>query len=440
MKTYRLKLIVHIFILVVLSVCAGVCIAKDWWLEAVMPVAAIAFLIYFLFKQMNRSTENLKRLIDGIEYADFFISFNTKDRKGREAELAAAMNKAIRMFNERTKRQESELIFYEVLLNRVDFSIFVTDQNNHIVWLNKYAQQIFGFSSPKNINDLSSLSEELPGSLTRMTPKDVKVIRLKTRLEEHNLVVTLATMEIKGENMRVYSFKNIRQIIDDTENEAWKKLIRILTHEIMNSITPIISLSETFTNPTKEQQEQGMIQKAMRIIHRRSKGLLRFVNNYQQLTRIPPPSPKSFIVKEMVDDIMHLLKAEGILFTTRITPPDMQLFADQVQIEQVLINLIKNAAEACTNETTPFIDLEIKEEDHSSVIRITDNGSGILPEVQDKIFIPFFSTKKNGSGIGLSICWQIVRNHGGHITVAPRPEKGSMFTIRLHENPWETQL
>lgn len=432
MSRYQTKLGVRIIILIVLSTGVGLCIVFGFWWEIIMLTAGIAFLIYSLIGLLNHTVEDTKRLIGGIQYSDFSVSFRNITERGSDPELTAAMDKAIQLFNERAKKQESELIFYEILLNRIDFSIFVVNQKNEFVWTNKYAQDILGRPLPQKLEDLHSLSPEIPKQLTGMTPKDTKIIRLKTTAEDRNLIATMVSIQIHGQDMRVYSLKNIQQVIDETESEAWKKLIRILTHEMMNSITPIISLSETFADPNNEASDPEMLQKAMSTIHRRSTGLVQFVNNYQRLTRIPPPQREVFSAKEIIEDITNLLKAQGIQFSTDIIPSDIQFHADRAQIEQVLINLLKNAAEACNTHPEPMIDLQIRKDEYQRLlITVADNGSGILPEVLDKVFIPFFSTKKDGSGIGLSICRQIIQNHGGHISVVSLPETGSMFTIRL---------
>lgn len=432
MSKYHSKLAIRLIILIALSIGTGICIAFGFWWEIVVFAACIAFTIYSLIGLLDQTVEDTKRLIGGIRYSDFSVSFRNVTERGSDPELTAAMDKAIQAFNARSKKQESELIFYEILLNRIDFSIFVVNQNNEFVWTNKYAQDIFGKPVPQKIDDLHILSPEIPKLLTEMTPKDVKIVRLKAMAEDRNLIATMVSIQIQGQAMRVYSFKNIQQVIDETESEAWKKLIRILTHEMMNSITPIISLAETFSDPENETSDPEMMQKAMSTIYRRSEGLLRFVNNYQRLTRIPPPQLELIFAKEIMEDITNLLNAQGIQFSTDITPSGIQFYADRAQLEQVFINLIKNGSEACVGKENPKVEVVIRKDEYQRpVIAVSDNGAGILPEVQDKVFIPFFSTKKDGSGIGLSICRQVIQNHDGHISVASQSGKGSVFTIRL---------
>ena len=222
-------------------------------------------------------------------------------------------------------------------------------------------------------------------------------------------------------------------VIVETENEAWQKLVRVLTHEIMNSIAPIISLAETVTeraiqNEINEDNYHMMLQ-SMQSIHRRSKGLLVFVENYRKLTRIPTPVIQSVSIQELFLNIEHLFSSTPLSFTYSIVPSNLHIYADSSLIEQVLINLIKNAIEACTDTTKGEIEVKAFRKDGASVITIHDNGRGIVPEAIDKIFVPFYTTTPGGSGIGLSLCRQIINHHDGSISVFSEEEKGTTFSI-----------
>jgi len=204
---------------------------------------------------------------------------------------------------------------------------------------------------------------------------------------------------------------------------------------MMNSISPILSLAETLSDPDMTQdKDYSLMNRAMQTIHRRSKGLVDFVGNYQKLMRIPSPVMKSFQATEMINDINNLLQAEGIRFLYDIQPEDITLIADRTLMEQVLINLIKNAWDACSREASPEINVQIfKNIYHNPVIVVSDNGCGILPDVQDKIFVPFFTTKSGGSGIGLSICRQIIVSHNGTINVESEPDKGTRVVLSFSQ-------
>lgn len=238
-----------------------------------------------------------------------------------------------------------------------------------------------------------------------------------------------------NEALNAFRSRLYNAVVAEAETDAWQKLIRVLTHEIMNSIAPIISLSETVTeratsNGMNEHDYEIML-KAMQTIHRRSKGLLDFVENYRKLTRIPAPVMQLFPVSSLFDDLQGLFPAGDVCFSFSVRPVELRLYADRTLIEQVLINLLKNAAEACSEESFPKVGIAAFRRDGVPVITVSDNGSGIVLEALDKVFVPFFTTKQGGSGIGLSVCRQIMNRHGGSITVASEEEKGTVFTLQF---------
>ena len=231
------------------------------------------------------------------------------------------------------------------------------------------------------------------------------------------------------EAMRIYRMRTM----EANEMESWQKLIRVMGHEIMNSITPIISLSETLGSRTVDEKSYAYMQQGVQIIHKRSKGLLEFVENYRRLTRIPLPKKEKVELGTLLRDLKNLFPDNFI----HILPPSSEIYlqADRVQIEQVLINLVRNAREACNavewNECIgPRIEVSVFHHPEWRVaLSVADNGEGILPEVLDKIFVPFFTTKEGGSGIGLSLCRQIMHLHGGSITATSTPGTGTCFIL-----------
>lgn len=224
-------------------------------------------------------------------------------------------------------------------------------------------------------------------------------------------------------------------VVAEAETEAWQKLIRVLTHEIMNSIAPIISLSETVTERASSngltERDYSIMLQAMQTIHRRSKGLLDFVENYRKLTRIPVPMQQLFPVSSLFDDLRGLYPAGAVSFSFSVRPVDLRIYADRAMIEQVLINLLKNAVEACQERSYPEVRVNAFRREGVPVITVSDNGYGIVPEAMDKVFVPFFTTKQGGSGIGLSVCRQIMNRHGGSISVISEEEKGTTFTLQF---------
>ena len=295
----------------------------------------------------------------------------------------------------------------------------------HIEWMNQAAVTHLG--------QLSQLPEVLQEA---STSNDISIIRIEQNGIVLEMAISCTTFVTQGafatqsKKQRLISLKNIHSVLERNEMEAWQKLIRVLTHEIMNSITPIISLSETLSErgipESLGEKEYSIMLQAMQTIHRRSKGLLGFVENYRRLTRIPTPVRTKVSVAELFTDLKKLFPEEYIHF--EMPASDLYLYADRAQIEQVLINLLKNARETCERKADKEIQIKFFSKGNPT-LAISDNGEGILPTVLDKIFVPFFTTKTSGSGIGLSLCKQIMALHDGSINVKSELGKGSCFVL-----------
>ena len=430
MKSYRFRLSLWLFWLILSTLLTGAFFALQYyWLAGIALVITLIFVIR-LFSFQRRTIKDMHRLINAIEFSEFNISFQNADNKGLAPELIPEMEAAIATFNKKQRSREAQLNFYETLLNRIDFAIIVIDRTGTIEWINKAALDIFGKPQPRKLYDLAKVSLNLPEELDNLIPRETRIIRFNREKRDFQMAATALFFSLEEKNLKLISLKNIQSVLEESESEAWKKLIRVLTHEIMNSLSPIISLSETFSNPDPEAEE--LMFQAMQTIHRRSKGLIEFVHNYQKLTRIPAPVKTQFPAKELMLDISSLLSAEGCNFSYSLADENIILNADRGQIEQVLINLIKNACESSMDKESLQVEVIITQTDYNRIlIQVTDNGQGVLPEILDKIFVPFFTTKSQGSGIGLSICRQIINLHEGSISVESEVEKGSCFSIVL---------
>jgi signal transduction histidine kinase len=235
-------------------------------------------------------------------------------------------------------------------------------------------------------------------------------------------------------NQALTSFRSRlhERVAAETESDAWQKLIRVLTHEMMNSLTPIISLSQTVLeragSDRPDAKEYALMLEALRTIGRRSRGLLDFVENYRRLTRVPEPVKQVFAAEELFRAMRGIFSERGEEISFTVNPPAMRLYADRALIEQELLNLLNPALEA-SGEERARVRVEAFEEAGRSVIRVSDSGSGIVPEAMERIFIPFYTTRPGGSGIGLALARQIASRHGGTLTAESRVEEGSVFTM-----------
>ena len=363
----------------------------------------------------------LRRLTDGLRYNDMMQTFHPPFKNKIMNEWAKELSESLKDFRGRLLAEEIKHQYYENLLNKVDTAVLVTDKAGHIEWMNQAA-----------VTHLGQISQ-LPEALLRASAiNDIPIIRIEQNSTVLEMAISCTKFVTQGKEQQIISLKNIHSVLERNEMEAWQKLIRVLTHEIMNSITPIISLSETLSErgipKLLGEKEYSIMLQAMQTIHRRSKGLLEFVENYRRLTRILTPVCTKVSITELCMDLKKLFPEEYIHF--EIPSSDLTLYIDRAQIEQVLINLLKNAREACGRQSDKDIRVEvIISPAGNKLLTVSDNGEGILPDVLDKIFVPFFTTKTSGSGIGLSLCKQIMTLHEGSINVKSESGKGSKFIL-----------
>jgi nitrogen fixation/metabolism regulation signal transduction histidine kinase len=432
MKQFRTRFIIKMSVIIVLSITGGILLAyRNYWASiAVFSAGLILSVRAYLYA--TRAIADVKRLISAIRYSETNISFEKAIGKGLPGELAREMQTSINRFKEKVLQTESEYLFYDSLLQRIDSGIIVSDGNRNIKWINRAAMDIFGKPQPRELSDLKHVSPELPVILERLFPGEVALIKLEKENVENRYAVTATFFSGQGKDMKLITLKNIQPALESHESESWRKLIQVLTHEMMNSMAPVISLSETLSEVSEnvDREQYLNMSRAMQAIHRRSRGLMDFVQNYRKLTQIPEPVPEDFPAKEILSDIDRLLKSNGIEFTYTVVPENMMLHADRAQMEQVLINLIKNAHEAQKDNEMSEITVSVYHNEYRKpVIEVVDKGYGIIPEVMDKVFVPFFTTKTGGSGIGLSICRQIMHLHRGNIHVRSEPDKGTKITL-----------
>lgn len=292
-----------------------------------------------------------------------------------------------------------------------------------------------GLNFAETIDDLATYHPELPARLHTLHPGELSILQVRRKDEYSQLILSAISFVVLGKPLTVVSMKNIRSVLENKETEAWQKLIRVLTHEIMNSMTPIVSLSELLRNkcmdePGVDTEDREEINQAVETIFRRSSGLVRFVESYRKVTGIPMPIPEIIPVNHFLDNISLLFKDQKDKIKIVPATAHLQVIADKGLIEQVLINLVKNALDATRHCLRPQIELSAGiNEEGKTFIRVSDNGTGIPVEVQERIFIPFFTTKPSGSGIGLSISRQIMHMHKGDLSVLSENGQGSRFFV-----------
>ena len=384
----------------------------------------------------NKSIRRLRQMIHAIRTRDFSLHFALDKLHGEERLLAEEINSVVNEFREKTLQQESQYQYFDTLLNTVGDCLIVSDDKGHIHWMNRMAiNSLCGFRI-SDIDNLAAVNSSLPQLMHDLRPGTKKVTKLRVRngnnTEEKEFSITVTYFFDRGFYYKLYSLQNIHEVVQKSESEAQQQLVRVLTHEIMNSLTPIISLSDTIAEGMKDDSlSQEDITQALQAINRRSSGLLHFVENYRKLQHISTPQFSDVRLSELISDLRQLFPEPYFRFD--IQEAEDTVHIDRSQIEQVLINLLKNAQEAVRDVEEKAITLSARTDksQHVILIKVEDNGCGIMTEVLDRIFVPFFTTKSNGSGIGLSICRQIVSLHGGTITASSTPLKQTVFSLQL---------
>ncbi|MEG2856359.1 sensor histidine kinase [Bacteroides sp.] len=420
MKRYAVLVTIHILLITAFSITAYILFEKQLWFSSLLAIVLLIATGIHLYLMQMKQTAMMHRLVDSIRFNDLTQTFQPPFRDRSMRELAEELSQVIKSFRSQLLDEEVKHQFYENLLNKVDTAVLVADRNGCVLWMNQAATTQLG------------QEPQLPAELLKVPIHEAQVIGVHRNGVLQEMAISSTLFVAQGKEQLLINLKNIHSVLERNEMEAWQKLIRVLTHEIMNSITPIISLSDTLTERSASQSmnenEYRIMLQAMQTIHRRSKGLLDFVENYRRLTRIPRPVCTYVNGNELLSDLQKLFMEADIRF--QLPDEEVTLYIDRAQIEQIVINLIKNAREACIRISHPEITVNLAKDAFGSIVlTVRDNGEGILPEVMDKIFVPFFTTKTTGSGIGLSLCKQLMNLHGGTITACSEKGKGSCFTL-----------
>ena len=335
------------------------------------------------------------------------------------------------LYNVKAETAQQEK-YYELILDCINTGVLVLNDNGAVYQKNNEALRLLGLDVFTHIQQLSRIDKRLMETFSSCRADDKLQITFTNERETVHLSVRVSDITIRKEHLRILALNDINTELDEKEIDSWIRLIRVLTHEIMNSVTPITSLSDTLLSLAKTTDSE--IRSGLQTISATGKGLLSFVESYRRFTRIPTPEPSLFYVKAFIDRMTELARhqnpAGNISFHSEITPADLILYADENLISQVVINLLKNATQAIGEQTDGQVFLRAWcNEDEEIMIEVKNNGPTISPEIAEHIFIPFFTTKEGGSGIGLSISRQIMRLSGGSITLLPGKE--TSFILRF---------
>jgi two-component system nitrogen regulation sensor histidine kinase NtrY len=441
------------------------------WLRVILLAVTIAIFFFFLFetrffltagllfllaiiqtweliRQVNKTNRQVAQFLEAIRHQDFSRSFEAGDQGNTFDLMRNSFNEVLTEFRKIREEKELQYHFLQNIIQHIGIGLLAYHKNGNVQLVNNSAKRLFGMNNLRNISDLESFSHDLADQLRRIKTGQNCLVKIPAEREDMNLAILAREFKLGNDLMTLVSIQNIQHELEEQEMDSWQKLIRVLTHEIMNSMTPIVSLTSSSAELISDiRQESGNCSEIMseilddldtsiRVINRRSTGLMHFVELYRNLTRIPRPNFKIFYVSDFIENIFKLfenqLSEKGIRFSINIHPGDLEITADQELLEQVVINLVRNSMQALSERPDPRIEFRAFIHDSGHLfLELEDNGEGILPEVIERIFVPFFTTKSDGSGIGLSLSKQIMRLHGGNITVHSVPGERTVFYLKF---------
>ena len=396
--------------------------------DFVWMILSLCFLIFSIWWQLSLYRIHTKRvlfMIDALENNDNAIHFPEEKTTPETRDINRALNRVGHiLYNVKSETAQQEK-YYELILDCINTGVLVLNDNGAIYQKNNEALRLLGLNVLTHIRQLSKVDVTLMQKVEFCRTGEKLQITFNNERGTVNLSIRVSDITIRKEHLRILALSDINSELDEKEIDSWIRLTRVLTHEIMNSVTPITSLSDTLLSLSDTHDEE--IRSGLQTISTTGKGLLAFVESYRRFTRIPTPEPSLFYVKAFIDRMVELARhqntCENITFHTNISPADLIVYADENLISQVVINLLKNAIQAIGTQAGGKIEISARCNDSEEVlIEIKNNGPAIHPEIADHIFIPVFTTKEGGSGIGLSISRQIMRLSGGSITLLPGKE------------------
>jgi len=447
-RKFRIQVVVRVLLLVITLVLIYI-IHNETAYAVSSIILGVLFIaqVISLIRYTEQTNKKLTKFFESIRHADFTSSFSDNEL-GRSFEgLNNEFNEVIDAFNKNKQEKEEHFSYLLTVIQHVSIGIIVYKKDGTVDVFNNAVKRLLRLPRLRLIKDLNVIDEALPDKLLNMKAGDKLLIKVFIDDELLQLSMHATQFRMRGEEYVLVSFQDIHPELEQKEIESWQKLIRVLTHEIMNSITPISSLTETVAGilesheneaPSDEDYQEDVenVKQAITTIGNRSKGLLNFVEIYRNLTRIPKPNFRHFYVQDMFDRAWELLgpkfsekKIEKVI---KVFPKDLKVLADPDLIDQVLINLLLNAIDAVSDENIKKPKITIVASvnlNNRTTIEIADNGKGIKQDILDKIFMPFFTSKQKGSGIGLSLSRQIMQMHKGSISVRSKQDEGAIFTI-----------
>jgi two-component system nitrogen regulation sensor histidine kinase NtrY len=413
--------------------------------STLLAFAVLVSVTWEMVRFISKTNAEVTRFLDAARYADFGQRFNFKNVGAGFAELGDALTDILSRFQEARADQEEELRHLKALIEHVPAPLISARSDGQLILWNNAARRLFGSVHVTRLSDLKQFGAAFEQDVTAIQAGERRLVAFFSEGVEHRITLSASQIIIGGHAERLISLQDIQSELDAAQLQAWQDLVRVLTHEIMNSITPVASLAKTAVDLVDDAASQvsdnaevvaelADVKDAVNTVARRSDSLMQFVSSYRRLTRLPPPKKALLKLEELFDHVGKLgtqdWDEKSLALIINIEPSELDVAADPDMVEQLLINLLKNAAQALegTEEGTVWMSAHISKRGRV-VIEVADNGPGIPEDIAKKIFVPFFTTKRDGSGVGLALTRQIMIAHGGSVSLSEREGGGAKFSL-----------
>lgn len=418
----------YVFILIILTVASTLLISNQLYAFLIITLSLTVLCIAKIIVGYSDPIKKTSFMFNAIECDDYSFKFRENTSNVNNNMLNTSLNRIKEILDNAKIRAMEREKYYELIMNSVKTGIITINNNGNVYQVNERIMKLFNLQTFTHINQLRVIDRSLVYALQDIKSGERSQVSYRNERGEIKLSLTASTMEYDGKLLKIISVNDINNELDEKEVESWVKLTRILTHEIMNSLAPITSLSNTLLSINEDKNSD--IAKGLETINLTGKSLTTFIESYRKFTCIQAPVKTPFLIKPLIKHVSELLVPKEVALKIIIEPDDIMVYADADLISQVIVNLIKNAVQANINATNRTLEIQCYIYDNEDIIlNISNNGGAIPEEIVQDIFMPFFTTKKDGSGVGLSMAKQIMRLHNGSISLTSNTEERVTFTL-----------